>query len=204
MLAATYNPIPWTLTSVMRMEATGIAEVHGVKGIEIEVTEFETQTSLTSRVCTIVGRLTEEKAQYLAVFQRNGKFSVETFLSEAFWRDSKRRLEPQGSIDEVAPREFARTDESCDESGAGNHEVRIDGRLFTCLRVLELEGVPEEPDSVFTESFLTSEGRTLLRRHFCHPECEDVSVDQSVDVEVDGARFVHWYDNLTEIALRLP
>lgn len=203
-LVATYSPIQWTLTSVMRMEATGIAEVHGVEGIEIEVTESDTQTSLACRVCTIVGRLTEERAQYLAVFQRNGKFRLETFLSEAFWRDSMRRLEPQGSFDEVAPRIFARTDESSDESGAGNHEVRIDGRLFSCLRVLALEGIPEEPDSIFTESFVTSEGRTLLRRHYCHPECENVSVDHSVEVEVDGAKFVHWYDNLTDTALRHP
>ncbi|MDE2890429.1 MAG: sigma-70 family RNA polymerase sigma factor [Gemmatimonadota bacterium] len=203
-LVATYSPDQWTLTSVMRMEATGIAEVHGVEGIEIEVTESDTQTSLISRVCTIVGRLTEERAQYLAVFQRNGKFSVETFLSEAFWRDSMRKLEPQWTFDEAAPRIFARTDESSDESGAGNHEVRIDGRLFSCLRVLELEGIPEEPDSIFTESFVTSEGRTLLRRHYCHPECENVSVDHSVEVEVDGAKFVHWYDNLTDTALRHP
>ena len=203
-LVATYSPDQWTLTSVMRMEATGIAEVHGVEGIEIEVTESDTQTPWLAGVCTIVGRLTEERAQYLAVFQRNGKFSVETFLSEAFWRDSMRRLEPQGSFDEVAPRIFARTDESSDESGAGNHEVRVDGRLFSCLRVLELEGIPEEPDSIFTESFVTSEGRTLLRRHYCHPECENVSVDHSVEVEVDGAKFVHWYDNLTDAALRHP
>ncbi len=201
-LVATYSPNRWTLTSVMKLEASGIAEVHGVEGIEIEVTEINVQTHLASKVCSMVGRLTEEKAQYLAVFQRNGKFSVETFLSEAFWRDSVRKLEPQGSFDEVAPRAFCRTDKSCEEAGAGNHEVRVDGRFFSCLRVLELEGDPEEPDSVFTESFLTAEGRTLLRRHYCHPECENVSVDKSGEVDVDGAKFVHWYDNLTDIAFR--
>lgn len=201
MLVATYSPDQWTLTSVMRLEATGIAEIHGVEGVEIEITESDTQTSLACRVCTIVGRLTEERAQYLAVFQRNGMFSVETFLSEAFWRDSIRMLEPQGSFDEVAPMAFTRTDESSDESGAGNHDVLINGRLFSCLRVLELEGQPGEADCVFTENFLTAGGRTLLRRHYCHPECENVSVDHSVEVEVDRARFVHWYDNLTDIAL---
>ena len=199
-LVATYSPNPWELTSVMRLQATGVAEVHGVEGIEIEVTESSTQAPTESRVCSIVGRLTEERAQYLAVIQRNGTFSVETFLSEAFWRDALRKLEPQGPFDEVAPCVFRRTDESCEEAGAGNHDVRIDGRLFSCLSFVELEGEPEASDSVFTESFLTAEGRTLLRRHFCRPECENVSVDHSEGVEVDGVRFVHWYDNLTDLA----
>lgn len=197
---ATYSPNPWKLTSVMRLQATGIAEVHGIEGIVIQVTESNTHPPMENKVCSIVGRLTEEKAQYLAVIQRNGTFSVETFLSEAFWRDALRKLEPQGPFDEVAPCVFRRTDESCEEAGAGNHDVRIDGRLFLCLRVLELEGDPRASDSVFTESFLTAEGRTLLRRHFCRPECENVSVDHSERVEVDGVRFVHWYDNLTDLA----
>ncbi len=201
-LVATYSPDSWKLTSVMRLKATGVAEVHGVEGIEIEVTESSTQTPTESRVCSIVGRLTEERAQYLAVIQRNGTFSVETFLSEAFWRDALRMLEPQGTFNEVAPREFRRTDESCEEAGAGNHDVRVEGRLFSCLRVLELEGDPRASDSVFTESFLTTEGRTLLRRHFCRPECENVSVDHSEGVVVDGFSFVHWYDNLTDLAFQ--
>ena len=60
-----------------------------------------------------------------------------------------------------------------------------------------------------TESYVTEAGRTVLVRHFCHPEMrrrnaqgnmENVVVDKDVKIVIDDVTFVHWYDSFSNVA----
>ncbi len=45
------------------------------------------------------------------------------------------------------------------------YSVRIGGRQFTCLRVLDVEEEPDQ-EGILVEAFLTRQGRTVLFRRY--------------------------------------
>jgi hypothetical protein len=154
------------------------------------------------------GRLTEGAVQYLAVeLLHEGKKTIQTFLDRqgfaAPWGKMERRLEDEGRFavqEDGALRQAHRADDRR-PGGAGAFAVEIGEQRFECLRVLELEGEVTDKDAPLTESFLTRQGRTVLRRHYCHDAHSHLSMDREQRIVLDGQVFVHWYDNLTDGAL---
>ncbi len=137
-----------------------------------------------------------------------------TFLDKDFdfdWGQMPRKLEDQGRFVPQADGSLKQVHsvDDMEASGAGVFSVTVGERHFTCLRVFELNGPATELDAPITESYVTEAGRTVLVRHFCHPEKairddqgnrEGVVVDKEVQIVIDGVTFVHWYDSFSNLA----
>ena len=80
-------------------------------------------------------------------------------------------------------------------------EVRIGENVFTCLRVLQLEGPVTEKDAPIDEACITAEGRTVLIRDYAHDCFEDIDLDRSQALVVDGQTRYHWTDRVTGAGL---
>ena len=126
-----------------------------------------------------------------------------TFLDKDFdfnWGQMPRKLEDCGHFVTQTDGSLKRLHSLDDSaaSGAGVFFVSIADRHFTCLRVLEL-AIPLESHAVHqTASYVTEAGRTVLVRHFCHPEKtmlgdqgnqENVVVDNDLQIVIDGVNF---------------
>jgi RNA polymerase sigma-70 factor (ECF subfamily) len=208
---ASYSPPGWKLTEVTELRVVRPAKVHSVEGVEIEVRPWKPETGWQTP-WSMYGRLTDQKAQYLAVIQPvEGSAFLQTFLDEGFdwdWGEMDRVLEDQGRFVEEADGSLnrVRSSSASESSGAGIFSVEIGGKRFTCLRTLEVSDDVNAKTARLTESYLTREGRTVLTRHFCHPDLPDVAAFKIVvaateRLVIDGVEFVHWYDTLTHLAL---
>lgn len=213
-LFAMYHPPQWKLTDIYEMQAVRPAKIHDIDGVEIDISEWKPETGWTPSAWTMYGRLTEEKAQYLAkLFVHDGKRIMWTFLDEGFnddWGESPRRVENRdcfvlqkdGSFKQVyTPREL-------EAIGAGVFSVKIGERSFTCLRVYDLKGSVKDKASrggELTEGYVTQAGRTVLVRQHCPPgfpfdRFENKIADEKTQIVIDGVTFVHWYDSLSNLA----
>lgn len=208
---AAYNPPDWSLAERAELQVIRPAQVHDVEGVEIEVRQWKAKEGWEP-TWTMYGRLTDQKAQYLATTTLyNGSTLLHSFLDEVFnldWGEMDRVVEDQGRIREGANGSFKQLDTSLGSKiyGCGIFSVHIGGNQFTCLRVLEFEDDVNAKGAVLTESYITREGRTVLTRHHCRPDFVDVAefeviVEPSEQLLIDGATFVHWYDTLTNLAL---
>lgn len=209
----------WELREVSTLRGLRVGKVHGVDGVEIEARVWKPGWGW-QRPGTVFARLTDDRAEYLAVHLPHEEFTqVETFLDGSFawnWGTVERAIHDTGlvrrgpdgalTLSGPAPRPRGLG------IGFGVARLEIAGRAFTCLRVLE---VPEDADlaasddDCLTESYLTREGRTVLVRHFCRPRFParaefPVVLDESDRLVLNGVTFVHWYDTLTAVALTLP
>ena len=93
--------------------------------------------------------------------------------------------------------------DNLDASGAGTYEVRIGENVFTCLRVLQLEGLVTDEDAPIDEAYITPEGRTVLIRDYAHDCFDDIDLDRSHALVIDGQTLYHWSDRVTGAGLRL-
>ena len=216
-LYANYNPMDWKLAEVYELEVVRQSRVHDMKGVEIDVHTWKSQTGWTQPAWQIYGRLTKETAEYLAVSQiSDGKRILYTYHDKDFdfdWGRIFRKLEDQGRFVLQADGSLKQVHsvDNLEASGAGVFSVAVGELHFVCLRIFELD-VPVEKigrDFSITESYVNQEGRTILVRHFCHPEKtmyndqgirERVVANNGVQIVIDGVTFVHWYDSLSNLA----
>lgn len=215
-LYADYTATAWNLSKVHELEVTGRAAVHELEGVEIAIQTWDTDDGWCSPAWKMYGRLTKETAEYLAISQiHDGKRLLYTYLDRDFdydWGNIPRKLEDRGHFVTQTNGSLKRLQSLDDNiaSGAGVFSVSIGERRFVCLRVLEL-GIPlESHASHQTVSYVTEAGRTVLVRHFCHPEKrmldsdgkpEYVIVDKNLQLVIDGVAFAHWYDSFSNLAL---
>ncbi len=68
-LYGTYDPTAWKLTEVHEIQVVRPGRVHDLDGVEIDIHTWNPQTGWLPSAWQIYGRLTEEKAEYLAVSQ---------------------------------------------------------------------------------------------------------------------------------------
>jgi RNA polymerase sigma-70 factor (ECF subfamily) len=208
---ADYSPPDWKLAEATEIRVVQPAKVHDLEGVEIAIRPWKAAVGWQTP-WTMYGRLTDEKAQYLAVAQPyEGAIHLETFHDALFqwnWGEMERRLEDRGRFVQAADGTLRRALEGEDtaRNGAGVFRVEIGGKAFTCLRVFDLEGTLDDIRAPVNEGYLTREGRTVLKRNFCHPEAArdaqfQGAVDETEWLMIDGVRFVHWYDTLTSLAL---
>ena len=218
---ATYDAPSWGLTGVTELHAARPARVHDVKGVEIEVAEWEPDGS---RDWTMYGRVTDVFVEWLAtVTSDGGERVVYTFLEEGFdhdWGRMGRRIEDKGRFRAVSADSYRWEPGAETEMGAGVYEVRIGERRFTCLRALDVNTDPEgelgEENGILFEAFLTEQGRTVLGRRYNARRWGtlkdgkhayrsratwDEELPESRRVSINGVTFVHWHDCLSGIAL---
>jgi len=204
---ANYSPPGWQMDEYTEMRVVGEARVHGTPCVDAQVTNWQPERGWEGPgVRRIFGRLTEEKAQYLAILYQGETTSVQTYLDEGFdwaWGEMARKIEDAGRYVRRPDGSFrqAHSVGDCSAAGAGACEVRIGERSFECLRVFQIEGPLNDGHTAIIEGYFTREGRNVLNRHYCHPGARKTPLDETTELVVDGERFVHWYDSLTGQAL---
>ncbi len=206
---ADYDLPGWKLTEAVEARALHPAKVHDVEGVQIEIRPWKPETGRRPSG-TIYGRLTDEKAQFLAVSLVHENVSqMETFLDKDFdasWGEMNRVLEDRGNVLRESGGSFRLRDSAAlkNGTGAGLCTVDIGGRQTVCLRVLECD-LASEIDTL-VESFLTREGRTVLVRRYKRPSFVQkaefkVILDETDQIIMEGITFLHWYDTITNFAL---
>jgi hypothetical protein len=220
--AAWYDPPNWHLTSIQVRHAVRPARVHELDCVEMHVEEWPIQEPPPRGPAEwlMYGRLTEDKAQWLATLRLvNEKRVLYSFLDEGFeedWGEAPRRLEDRGVYvrHQDGSLKQARRRASGGAIGAGVFRVEIADRWFTCLRVLDVEGKPSETGTL-VEAYLNREGRTVLFRRYNGrlwavgggggydgpPWTE--RFPQHAQIVIDGHTYVHWYDCLTDVACNI-
>ncbi len=213
---ADYALPEWKLIEVSSMQALRAAQIHDVDGVEINVQGWKPEAGW-QRPGTVYGRLTDDKAEYLAVQLPDRETTqFETFLDEWFagnWGTLDRTISDHGIVKRQSEGSFLLSAEIPRHRGmgisAGLVRLQIGSKSLTCLRVLELPeeaALPTSEQYYITESYLTQEGRTVLVRRFCRPGFANVAefpliLDASEQMVINGVTFVHWYDSIMEIAL---
>ena len=216
-LYANYDPMDWKLTEVYELETVRQSRIHEIEGVEIDIHSWNSQTGWLPPVWQMYGRLTEGTVEYLAVSQlTDGKRNLYTYLDKNFdfdWGRMPRKVQDEGRFVRQADGSLEQVGSggNIEASGAGVFSVAVGERHFTCLRTFELD-VPVTKighDFSIPESYVTEVGRTVLVRHYCHPDKtmiddqgnrEKVVVDKDVQIVIDGVTFVHWYDSFSNLA----
>jgi RNA polymerase sigma factor (sigma-70 family) len=204
---ASYAPPSWEMDGYTDLRAVGEARVHGAPCVDVQVTNWRREGGWECHgLGRIFGRLTEDKAQYLAVIQGGESTLVQTYLDEGFdwaWGEMSRLIEDAGRFARQSDGSWqqAHSVGDCTAFGAGACAVRIGERAFECLRVFQIEGPLGDDDTAITEAYFTRQGRMVLIRHYCRPGAPTQHLDEAMELVVDGNRFVHWYDCITNLAL---
>lgn len=204
---ATYSPPGWEMNEYTDMRAVGEGKAHGTPCVNIEVTTWDNERGWESHgVRRIFGRLTEDKAQYLAILYEDAALQLQTYLDEGFdwaWGEMDRRIEDRGRFVRQPDGSWRQAHGvgDCSAFAAGVCQVRIGEGGFECLRVFQIEGALDDDHTAIIEGYFTREGRNVLNRHYCRPGARKEPLDESTALVIDGERFVHWYDSLTHLAL---
>jgi len=217
-LWATYDAPDWRLTSATEMVALRPARVNDVAGVEIQVNDWSPETGWEVDWRRMFGRVTDTAVQWLATWQvRPDESVLDTFLEEGFqqdWRgEEPRKLEDRGRY--VLGKDGTYTTRAALRNkpgaiGAGMFRVHIGSRAFTCLRVLDTNGAPDER-GMLLEVYLTRNGRTVLWRRYNGRVWQEGllrgrgltwdDMGECEQIVIDGCLFVHWYDCLTGLAV---
>ena len=86
-------------------------------------------------------------------------------------------------------------------AGPAIYSVQIGERIFTCLRVIQLEGEITDEQSPLDVNYVTREGRTVLKRSYCQDCFDNIDVDRDEKMVVDGVSLFLWEDTLTGLAI---
>ena len=209
-IQGTYKAPDWRLDCVARMRVARPAEVHGLEGVEVEVEEWDGDVEgWRDAGWSMCARENGEEIQYLAVIEQQEEgISINTYLSQGFtgaFGCMKRRIEDTGRYVRQPDGSWkqAHSADNLNASGAGMYEVRIGDNVFTCLRVLQLEGLVTEEDAPIDEAYITTEGRTVLIRDYAHDCFDNIDLDRSHALIIDGQTLYHWTDRVTGAGLGL-
>ena len=213
---ADYGLPGWTLSEVTAMRAMRAAEVHGVEGVEIEVRQWKPEVGWQSRLGTIIARLTEHKAEFLAVhLPHEDATQFETFLDENFawnWGTVERALADEGWVRGDSEGALLVADDAADmprsDIGRGLVQLEIGDKSLYCLRVLDVRDTDtlSRGEGYLTVSYVTEAGQTVLVRRYCPPRFAEaaqfpVLLDPGDTLTINGVICLRWYDTLTSVAL---
>ena len=218
---------PWRLSETVSLAACRPAVIHGRPCVEIEVenqhlagmTGDNTPSEKKDSRTKVWGALTEDAVEWIAVdsLRPDGTRELTTFLDEGFyddWDPSPRLIEDCGCLRAQADGSFASQTDAPKIIGAGVFDVHIGQQHFTCLRVFEIEKEATERD-VMVEAYITQAGCTVLFRRYNgnrwakrdtppHNWGKEMTWEEDLPhtdrVVIDGVTYVHYYDNLTDVA----
>ena len=218
---------PWRLSETVSLTAQRLAIIHDRPCVEIEVENQHLAAMTGDNVpnqkkdvrVKVWGHLAKNAVGWIAVesLRPDGTRELTTFLDEGFyddWDSSPRLIEDRGCLRPQTDGSFARQADAPEVIGAGVFDVQIGQQRFTCMRVFEIEKVASERD-VIVEAYITQAGRTVLFRRYNsnrwakkdappHNWGEKMTWEEDLPhtdrIVIDGVTYVHYYDNLTDVA----
>lgn len=223
----------WKLTEDKTAVACRRAVIHGRKCVEIEIEEHRHKDregllplshdpDKVARHTRFWGRLTESEVHWLAVesMKSDGTRELLTCLDEDFgwdWGMSARHVDDTGFLTEQQDGSLEKTPGGPQVFSSGLYTVRIGERAFECMRVFDIDEDASER-SVLVMAYITRAGRTLLFRRYNGnlwgkreklPHSWGVERTWEEDLPhtdrlvIDGVKYVHHYDSLTDVACGL-
>ena len=209
-------------TMYAELEAVGKPQIHGLDGVNIQVKEYDPtpseQVDAQNPVeRTIYGQLTDTHSRILAECHRKqGTEVLYTFLDgDAFTKNWGFGPDNQGYPVHQTPQGILRKNGNhveilkkiawnCDV--VGRYTVNIGGQSYDTVLLLDVECYDE---GVLLETYLDPNGRTVLWRRFNRDDWAIQHFQQrwsellpeNEQLTVDGTRYVHWYDCITDYIL---
>ncbi len=225
----TYEEPGWTLSGYTRLHAVCPAIVHRTRCVRIDVTEWERPGLdvpwVGPRGKYVYARQTEDETQWMAIEEDfDGAWALYTFQDRGFDLDfgtASRHVDVTGRFREVGPGQFEVNNPPNSEAkagpmAAGVFDVRVGANHFECLRVWETGQCWQTDRAMALEAFVTRQGRTVLTRHYHHPDWAkeqdwvrawtggrpyDEAFPDHACITINGTRLVHWNYDLTGLGL---
>ena len=204
------------------MEVVGMAEVHGIEGVEIVAVQYETQDyyrtgALDRSERRFVAQLTDTHSRYLAESHvENGVRKCYTFLDgEAFldnWGFGEDNcgnevdLHPKGLLSRTGSVITGTTAKEVVDV-VGRYKVTIGGKSYDTICVMDIACFN---DAVASEQYIDQNGRTILWRRFNR---DDWAIERfggkpwreklpkNERITINGETYVHWYDCISDYIL---
>ena len=223
----------WRLTEDKTAAASRRAIIHGRECVEIEIEEnrhrdregllpLNHDPDKTARHTRFWGCLTETEVHWLAVesMKSDGTRELLTCLDEDFgwdWGMSPRQVEDKDYLTEQPDGSLAKNTDAPQVFSHGLYTVRIGDRAFECMRVFDIDEDASER-AVLVMAYVTRAGRTILFRRYNGnlwgkrekpPHSWGVEMTWEEDLPhtdrlvIDGVKYVHHYDSLTDVACGL-
>lgn len=214
-------------TEYTEMEVVGRAEVHGIEGVEIIAVQHDSEDYYRTGSEKLIERrfiaqLTETHVRYLAESHfENGVRKCSTFLDgEGFlnnWgfgedncgalvQQSARGVITRDGTEIKVSQEAYRSQQDVLDI-VGRYQVTIGGKTFDTVCLIDVMCFD---DTIVSEQYLDSSGRTILWRRFNRddwaierfggkPWSEQLPANERITV--NGQTYVHWYDCITDYIL---
>lgn len=219
---ALYDQPSGKRTEYTDMEVVGKAEVHGIQGVEIVAMQHDSENYYrTGREKEIerrfVAQLTDTHCRYLAeTHVENGVRKCFTFLDgEAFMNNwgfgedncgTETHLAPKGVLQREGNVITSNTTSCQTMDVTGRYTVTINGKKYDTVCLMDIETFD---DSIASEQYIDSKGRTILWRRFNRDDWafhryQQKWTEKLPDNErlcINGETYVHWYDCITDYIL---
>ncbi|MBQ9952034.1 MAG: sigma-70 family RNA polymerase sigma factor [Clostridia bacterium] len=216
-----YDFVSRRRTEYTDMKVVGRAEVHGIEGVEIAVSQHNTEDYYRTGAVeeierTFIAQLTDTHCRYLAEsHMESGVRRNYTFLDEHFMLNWGYGEDNCGTEVHVAPKEILRRKGGCVAGGSGTevtmdvvgrYEVTIGGKTFDTICLMDVECFD---DAIVSEQYLDKNGRTVLWRRFNRDDWAfrryqkkwTEMLPDNERLTVNGETFVHWYDCISDYIL---
>lgn len=216
-----YDFVSRRRTEYTDMKVVGRAEVHGIEGVEIDVSQHNTEDYYRTGAVeeierTFIAQLTDTHCRYLAEsHMENGVRRNYTFLDEHFMLNWGYGEDNCGTEVHVAPKGILRRKGGCVAGGSGTevtmdvvgrYEVTISGKTFDTICLMDVECFD---DAIVSEQYLDKNGRTVLWRRFNRDDWAfrryqkkwTEMLPDNERLTVNGETFVHWYDCISDYIL---
>ncbi len=200
------------LTEHTEMKATGKAEIHGIEGVEISVTQCHTNPT-DKTVRTFVAQLTDTHCRYLAESHiENGVRKLYTFL------DTDEFVSNWGFGEDNCGNETTLTEKGVLQRNGniingftgtetldivGRYTVTIESKTYDTVCVMD---IMSDEESIAIEQYLDKNGRTILWRRFNkndwafnrYGKLWTELLPDNESLIIGDKTYVHWYDCVTD------
>ncbi len=209
-------------TEYTEMEVVGRAEVHGIEGVEVVATQFDSADYYRTGALDwverrFVAQLTDTHSRYLAeTHMEDGVRKYYTFLDgETFLHNWGFGENNCGNEVDLRPKGLLHRVENC-ISGTiprevvdvvGRYRVTIGGKSYDTVCVMDIECYN---DAVASEQYVDQNGRTVLWRRFNQDDWAierfggkpwSEKLPDNERITINGETYVHWYDCISDYIL---
>ena len=206
-------------TEWTEMQVIGKAEVHGIEGVEIVAVQHDTEDYYRTGAINeierrFIAQLTDTHCRFLAEsHSENGIRKCYTFLDSEFIKNwgfgpdncgQETNLSRKGLLyrnDSTVTGDFKPDLQTLDV--VGRYNVTLGGKTFDTVCVMDIECFN---DSVASEQFIDTNGRTVLWRRFNRDDWAfnrygkkwTELLPENETLLINGETYVHWYDCITD------
>ena len=209
-----YDAPDWKLTDCAVTNTKRYANIHNIDCVEIEVHDYENPKNIKpNKTSNLYVHSDENQIQYVAASRvENDVYKMISLFDDEFIKnyyvDFPRKVKDFG-FDLYEGRDYSKISFPSDSDsillGAGVFDVTIDGKTFECLRVIDRW---QESPRILVENYMSKDGRSILFRRYNHPVWKldkykkrwDEKLPNASELFINGEKYVHWYDCLSDIA----